>query len=311
MEQLAYSLIIPVHNSAGYVNTLFESIPHRADLEVIVVDDRSEPEQAARTRELLDAQAFPHSRFLQNLRGPGAGGARNTGMDHARGRWLVFADSDDSFTAEFDAALTRWADTACDIVLFRPYAAADQASQDAITYLLPVFDSGDAFAYGLLSHHVLWRFVRRDLVELGAIRCTESSVGNDTWFALSAVSAATTLRQDPTPIYRHQIRKGSLTQHAHSFGELAARADIQVAAAKLIRHAAPKELWRVALPTKDWLLVRALAWCGPLGYLRLAARLAGHGLPYSRAARNPILLAWNTLRRAAIVARRTGWSGHG
>lgn len=39
---MKWSLIIPAHNSSKYIVDLFDSIPRRDDLEVVVVDDHSD-----------------------------------------------------------------------------------------------------------------------------------------------------------------------------------------------------------------------------------------------------------------------------
>ncbi len=89
-----YSLIIPHFNDPVRLERLLCSIPvERADVEVIVVDDCSPDEgtlDAVRAR-------WPRVQWLSTPENAGAGVGRNVGLDAARGRWLVFADSDDEF----------------------------------------------------------------------------------------------------------------------------------------------------------------------------------------------------------------------
>jgi glycosyltransferase involved in cell wall biosynthesis len=61
------------------------------ELEVIVVDDGSTDETAARLAELAD----PRLHVLRHDRALGVARARNAGIEHGRGDWIAFLDDDD------------------------------------------------------------------------------------------------------------------------------------------------------------------------------------------------------------------------
>ena len=90
------SIIVPVHNSASYLHKCVDSLLGQtlADIEIILVDDCS----TDNSRNLITAYAEAHPGkvvplFLpENLR---QGGARNRGMEIARGEYIGFVDSDD------------------------------------------------------------------------------------------------------------------------------------------------------------------------------------------------------------------------
>jgi len=85
------SAIIPTYQRAGLVGRAIDSALSQsaAPLEVIVVDDGSTDDTAARLAEYGDR--------IVRLRQDNAGGAaaRNLGVHHARGEWVAFCDSDD------------------------------------------------------------------------------------------------------------------------------------------------------------------------------------------------------------------------
>ncbi|MEL6984512.1 MAG: glycosyltransferase family 2 protein [Actinomycetota bacterium] len=98
---------------------------HDADLEIIVVFDRSEPDRSLETD-------GPGLRLLvtSNDRSPGLAGARNSGIDKASNTWIAFCDDDDEWLpgklqAQFDAIdATPGALAACTGILIR-YQDAD------------------------------------------------------------------------------------------------------------------------------------------------------------------------------------------
>ena len=88
------SIVIPVYNSARYLRECIDSVLGQSygNLDVILVDDGSTDESPEICREYAGKDA--RVRFFR-LEPVGVGAARNYGMEQARGKYLMFADSDD------------------------------------------------------------------------------------------------------------------------------------------------------------------------------------------------------------------------
>lgn len=88
------SIIVPVYGTEAYLPTCIDSIlkqsyPH---IQIILVDDQS-PDGCP---EICDRYAEMDSRItVIHQKNKGVSGARNTGIEHATGDFLMFVDSDD------------------------------------------------------------------------------------------------------------------------------------------------------------------------------------------------------------------------
>lgn len=89
-----FSVIVPVYNNEIFLTACMESILGQqfTDFEVIVVNDGSSDNSEAVVKTYLDKD--PRVRYFCKQNG-GVGSARNCGIDVARGKYLVFLDSDD------------------------------------------------------------------------------------------------------------------------------------------------------------------------------------------------------------------------
>ena len=88
------SIIIPVYNVEPYIKRCIDSISSQTykNLEIIVVDDGSKDNSAS----ICEEGAKRDSRIkMIRKENAGAGYARNTGMDAAKGEYIFFVDSDD------------------------------------------------------------------------------------------------------------------------------------------------------------------------------------------------------------------------
>lgn len=87
------SVVLPTYNRAELVVRAINSVLSQtvADLELIVVDDGS----TDRTPEALARMGDPRLRVLRLAANQGVAGARNAGIQQARGRFIAFQDSDD------------------------------------------------------------------------------------------------------------------------------------------------------------------------------------------------------------------------
>lgn len=111
-----YSFIIPHHNLPELLKRSISSIPKRDDVQIIIVDDNSDPS-------IVDFKNFPflgekNIDIIFDKSGKRQGHARNLGIDRAEGKWLVFADSDDFFFYNLNQSLEENINNEADIVYF-------------------------------------------------------------------------------------------------------------------------------------------------------------------------------------------------
>ncbi|MBU2505306.1 MAG: glycosyltransferase family 2 protein, partial [Bacteroidetes bacterium] len=91
-----FTVIVPAYNRAEEISELLislalQTIP-RSDFEIIIVDDGSTDNTESIVSKFVSETKL-NLRFLkQDHKGPGE--ARNLGMDHAFGNYLIFIDSD-------------------------------------------------------------------------------------------------------------------------------------------------------------------------------------------------------------------------
>ncbi|SEV98947.1 glycosyltransferase family 2 protein [Natrinema salifodinae] len=92
------SVIIPTYNRAAALPTAIDSALEQTidDLEVVVVDDGSTDDTDSVLAEYEDSRVRP----VVHATNQGANVARNTGIEHARGEYVAFLDSDDEWHPE-------------------------------------------------------------------------------------------------------------------------------------------------------------------------------------------------------------------
>ena len=88
-----FTIIIPHKDIPELLDRCLRSIPHREDIQIIVVDDGSYDVDAVKIVE----KSFPWVLFIYEKNSCGPGVARNRGLEKANGEWIVFADADDYF----------------------------------------------------------------------------------------------------------------------------------------------------------------------------------------------------------------------
>ena len=115
---MKYSIIVPVHNSAGFVTKCLESIRMQTvtDYELIVVCDRCQDNTEEVVRPYAD-------KVLVTDYG-NDGPPRQAGVDVAQGDWILFLDDDDYWLHEYvldliDKAIANDIDVLCFGFIFK------------------------------------------------------------------------------------------------------------------------------------------------------------------------------------------------
>lgn len=117
MSEIVYSIIIPHYNIPNLLARALNSIPQREDVEVIVVDDCSDPD-------VVDFEHFPGLNrsnticILQKQKGY-AGVSRNIAISKARGKWILCVDADDFLLPNAFDAIDKYRESEADVVVFK------------------------------------------------------------------------------------------------------------------------------------------------------------------------------------------------
>jgi len=111
------SAIVPVYNVEMYLEECLDSIVKQTfnDIEIILVNDGS----TDRSPEIMKLYASKDSRItVLNQPNSGVSAARNTGIEHASGEYILFVDSDDMIVPDAIEKLYRKADeTGAELVI--------------------------------------------------------------------------------------------------------------------------------------------------------------------------------------------------
>lgn len=91
---MRFSVIIPIYNVSDFLAECLESVARQSfmDYEVVCVDDGSTDDSGAIACQYVDGR--DHWKLIHQ-ENQGLGGARNTGLRHATGDYVLFLDSDD------------------------------------------------------------------------------------------------------------------------------------------------------------------------------------------------------------------------
>lgn len=94
------SIIIPIYNGAPFLDKLIQTISAFTitDFECVFIDNNSTDNSVALLNKFLQSVPFDYSILKEEKQG--AGFARNTGIKHAKGKYLAFLDCDDIIRPE-------------------------------------------------------------------------------------------------------------------------------------------------------------------------------------------------------------------
>ncbi len=235
-----YSIVIPHHNTPQLLQRLLNSIPQRDDTEVIVVDDNSDPS-------IVDFDHFPGYnrkgvRLFLTKEGYGPGYARRTGMDAARGKWLLFADADDYYTDELGPFLDEMKTVeGIDIVYFNAKTdPVDFNGADILRNAMKWYKEENAVMAEMrirFYHYPPWnKMFNRAFVFENGIRFEDIRIGQDATFTIPAgYYAKKTLILDKE-VYVYTRNNTGITRGKKSFEGVFGELQVEMHFMNLKRH---------------------------------------------------------------------------
>jgi len=217
---LNYSIIIPHKNCPDLLQRCVNSIPKRDDVQIIVVDDNSAEGRKPSLEERKNLQVI----MLDSEHSKGAGRARNIGLNHAKGKWLLFADADDYYADYLPELLDKYAeDDVTDIVYLNAKVFDEngktylyKSEQLILNYLKSVPDSEYKLRYSMWTP---WsRMVKRKVLLDNHLQFDELPAGNDKMFCLYCSRYSKKMAVEKKHIYwYYKPSKGSQTDKNRNY----------------------------------------------------------------------------------------------
>ena len=212
----SFSIIIPHYDIPDLLMRCLKSIPVSEDVQVIVVDDNS-PDADTYLDRYLELSR-PYLEFIRASKNGGAGYARNIGLDHAKGKWLLFADADDFFVDNMYDIISMHAESDADVIYFQKQAVYSDnlnCKSDRSSYLDKIMDvylkTGDELPVRT-RYFVPWgKMIKKSLIDKHHIRFEEIWYANDVLFSTYIGFFAKKIETVDTVLYVVTSREGSAT----------------------------------------------------------------------------------------------------
>lgn len=229
------SIIIPVYNVERYLKVCLESVAqqHLSDYEVIMVDDGSTDGSGAICDEY--AAKYPQFRVIHQ-ENQGISAARNAGVTEAKGKYLLFLDSDDFLVPNSLSILLELANkNDLDVLGFNLIYVAENCNESPIkqSEMLDHVEVMSGFEYMARNNFVAqvwWYVVRRELIVGNDIKFPVGHMLEDAAFNVRLFSRAQRMAQVPNAIYCYRQRPTSIMNNSNKSHRLKLMRDYLFAA---------------------------------------------------------------------------------
>lgn len=217
MNLTTYSFIIPHKNNPTLLQRCLASIPRREDVQIIVVDDDSDP-----TIVNWKSFRFQDERFVEVIHAKGcksAGSVRNEGLKRAVGEWILFADCDDYYNPGLLDVLDKYKDSDLE-VLYYSVDCVDgitgeqsdlyQGYQKGITQYkyCKVFQDNTRYVKSPWT-----KMVKRTFLDQYNIAFEDVILGNDVWYSYQVGYFARNIEVVDKRLYVYTINSNSISFH--------------------------------------------------------------------------------------------------
>ncbi len=210
------SVIVPVYKTERYLRRCVDSLLKQTftDYEILLVDDGS-PD---RSGDICDEYASrdPRVRVFHKANG-GVSSARNAGLEHARGQWIAFVDSDDRVEDDFLSPLAKCKGDE-GIIRVGHIGEYPQRLRAHVPKKEGIIKSRELFAPGCFSSYSFDYFIQKSIIDARTIRFPEDvSYSEDREFITKCVLGTPFILQIRMTSYFYRDNSESATKKRRSF----------------------------------------------------------------------------------------------
>lgn len=217
------SVILPVYNMENYLADTLKSIQNQtfSDFELICIDDGSKDNSLAFLKKASEQDPRVTVLSQENL---GPGQARNVGLEHANGEYVIMLDSDDIYLSTmFEKMLNKAEKTNADVIVCRSSEFDSTTSTIADTWWtinISQIPNKSVFSVKDMPDFIFTAFIgwpwdklyRRSFIEQEKLRFPILSNSEDLYFVFLSLAKAKRISVVEEVLVNHRVnRAGSVS----------------------------------------------------------------------------------------------------
>ncbi|MGY5846894.1 glycosyltransferase family 2 protein [Salegentibacter sp. HM20] len=231
LRKVDFSIIIPVYNSSSYLELCIQSVLSQTykNLEIILINDGSTDDSLSICNSLAKGDARIK---VLDQKNKGQGSARNLGLKHANGTYILFVDSDDALaenTLELNyQILEKDPSIEClQFPIFMKYGTEDAYIRKNIDKKYQL-ESNEFKKFILEDNLISWivcdKIFKRDSIK--SLKFREDIKFEDNFFMMEYVQIVKSFYSSEKGLYYYYFREESTT--TSTFSELKERSTLEV-----------------------------------------------------------------------------------
>lgn len=221
MSNALVSIIVPVYQAESFLEKSVETILKQTleNIEILLIDDGSTDKSGLICDQLSNRD--PRIKVIHKKNG-GQSSARNAGIELATGKYIGFMDNDDFLYPEMCQKLYDNAEKYQTEISAGSFVTANEAgirSHENQSKRIYIYDNKKAveeyLSREIMDIYVWTKLYRKDFLDKYHIRFEEGRSDEDWLFNHTAMTSATKVVMEDTPIYLYIERKASTCRTFH------------------------------------------------------------------------------------------------
>lgn len=237
------SVIVPVYNTASYLQECLESIISNSftDIEILCINDVSTDNSLEILQEFQNKDS--RIKIINNSKNMGVAYTKQVGIDRAIGEYIMFVDSDDFVTPNFiKVALNAIEKSHAEVIFFQHaiYPKGARAEFEYSNLLNPEYKRTPKEKTQLFLYSFdVCKIYKKQLITNNNIKNLNVRAFEDIYFNTCLLACAKTVQFIPQTLYYYRIRANSITTTATVSTVL----DIITVFATIKTYLTKKNLW--------------------------------------------------------------------
>ena len=212
-ESLLLTIVVPIYNTAQYIPECIESIYNARikDMEILAINDGSTDNSEEVIMEYVNK--YPNLIRYIKQENHGLGNVRNVGLEHAKGKYILSVDSDDSIDINFLKEAEKYLKNDIDMVICDWLSIKEDGEKfetSALDYIFKDVSTYKGLLYTTIMPSTCNKIIKKSLIKSIGYKYAEGLKYEDLSFNPLLMIKAEKIKYINKPYYLYKIRGNSI-----------------------------------------------------------------------------------------------------